>query len=153
MKAQLPIDNQWDFFFDKCLAFGSAISCTHFQRVSNAVAHIITVRTKRRNVNYLDDYMFCALLKLVCNGQVQEFLEICDKIGLPVAIDKTSWGVQLLTFLGFLINTVQQIVLIPCEKVAKGLNMINFVLEKEPSKDTFKKEIKGDRATANMWIF
>ena len=31
MKAQDPWDNRWKFFVDKCLPFGSSISCAHFQ--------------------------------------------------------------------------------------------------------------------------
>ena len=45
MAVQSPIDNQWYFFFDKCLPFGASISCSHFQRISNGLAHITRCKT------------------------------------------------------------------------------------------------------------
>ena len=48
---------------DKCLPFGSSISCAIFQAVSDAIAFIVTVKVKKVNVNYLDDYLFAAVMK------------------------------------------------------------------------------------------
>ena len=97
MKAKSPIDGQIYYFIDKCLPFGSSISCSHFQRLSNAVKHIVSHRTGKKAVNYLDDYLFAALLKLLCNNQIKTFLAVCQEINLPVALDKTFWGSKLLT--------------------------------------------------------
>ena len=36
MKAENPVDQKVYYFVDKCLPFGSSISCSHFQRFSNA---------------------------------------------------------------------------------------------------------------------
>ena len=47
MKAQNPLDDQWYYFIDKCMPFGASISCSHFQRFSNAIAHIVKYYTKR----------------------------------------------------------------------------------------------------------
>ena len=45
MKARSPIDGKWYFFVDKCLPFGSSISCSHFQRVSNCIKHLVQYRS------------------------------------------------------------------------------------------------------------
>ena len=84
MKAQSPVDKNWYFFVDKCLPFGAAISCAHFQRVSNAIAHLFCHRTGKGTVNYLDDFLFVALLKWLCNQQLQVFLDVCAQIKFPV---------------------------------------------------------------------
>ena len=63
MKVRSPIDGKWYYFVDKCLPFGSSISCAHFQAVSNAIAHIVEFYTKRKITNYLDDFLFAAFLK------------------------------------------------------------------------------------------
>ena len=60
MKAKSPIDGKFYYFLDKALPFGASISCSHFQRVSNGVAHIVRFKTKKANVNYLDDFLFAA---------------------------------------------------------------------------------------------
>ena len=119
MKARCPSTGKWKFFVEKAVPFGSSISCSHFQHVSNAVAHIVRFRTKHDNVNYLDDYLFASLIKAICNGQVRVFMDICNAIALPVNIEKTFWGTTLLTFLGMLLDTENQTVSIPTDKIEK----------------------------------
>ena len=131
MKAESPIDGKTYYFVDKCLPFGASISCSHFQRVSNAVAHIVKFRTKRDLVNYLDDYLFAALLKLVCNNQVDIFLRVCEEINFPVSLEKTFWGSIFMTFLGFLLDTVKQLILIPIEKLDRAIGQIDNMLGKK----------------------
>ena len=65
MKARSPFDKNWYFFFDKCLAFGASISCAHYQKVSDALTHIVRYHTQKNTVNYLDNNFFCALLRLL----------------------------------------------------------------------------------------
>ena len=129
MKARSPIDNKIYYFVDKCLPFEASISCSHFQRFSNAVAFILEKRTGQTTINYLDDYLFAALLKLMCDRQVQQFIDLCGEINFPINLDKRFWGTTLLVFLGMLINTVDQTVSVPMDKLIKGLNLIASVLE------------------------
>ena len=131
MKAESPLDGKTYYFVDKCLPFGASISCSHFQRVSNAVAYLVRHRTRRNLVNYLDDYFFAALLKLLCNRQVDTFLKVCQEISFPVSMEKTFWGTTTLTFLGFLIDTLNQLVLIPLEKLDRTINLIDTMLSKK----------------------
>ena len=134
MKAQHPTTGVTYYFVDKCLPFGSSISCAIFQKFSNAIAFLVRSRTNKPLVNYLDDYLFAALLKAACDGQV--FLEICTRIGFPVALEKTFWGTNLLVFLGLLLDTVMQRVAIPADKVERALNMIEYFLNKVNKKVT-----------------
>ena len=128
MKAKLPLMGGWNYFAEKCLSFGAAISCRNFQEVSNCVAHIVKTKTHQNLINYLDDYFFCGLFKKFCNGNMREFIWICEQINLPISPEKTLWATTLLTFLGFLIDTINSRVLIPCEKISQGFNMINNIL-------------------------
>ena len=136
MKVVSPIDGKTYYFVDKCLPFGASISCSHFQRFSNAVKHIVQYRTKRSLVNYLDDYFFAALMKLICNCQVQEFLKMCEEIDFPVSMEKTFWATTKLTFLGLLIDTLNQCVCIPIEKVNKAVLLIESIINKKSKKVT-----------------
>ena len=138
MAAESPFDGQLYWFVDKALPFGSSISCSHFQRVSNGIAHIVTFNTGKCIVNYLDDYLFAALIRSMCNAQVEEFLRICATIGMPVSLEKTFWGTCLLTFLGFLIDTYNQTVSIPKDKVEKASEIISLLLNKKSHKLTLK---------------
>ena len=136
MKAVSPIDGKTYYFVDKCLPFGVSISCSHFQRFSNAVAHIVRYSNKMNLVNYLDDYMFAAFLKLICNNQVKEFLEVCRLISFPVSLEKTYWATTKLVFLGLLIDTINQCVMIPIEKINKAVNLIQGIMDKKSKKVT-----------------
>ena len=134
MMAIDPETGKRYYFVDKCLLFGAAISCALFQRVSNAIAHIVMYRTGQQLINYLDDYFFAALLKMMCNGQVDEFLKVCSAVNFPVALDKTFRATTQLVFLGLLINTVSQTVHVPIEKIKKALDLLHRALNKKPSK-------------------
>ena len=138
MKATSPVDGKTYYFVDKCLPFGASISCSHFQRFSNAIKHLVQWRTKKGVVNYLDDFLFAALIKYLCNNQVKVFLEICELIKFPVSMEKTFWASTSMTFLGMLIDTVNQCVAIPIEKIQKAKELIGEVLLKKSRKITLK---------------
>ena len=136
MKAYHPITNKIYYFVDKCMPFGAAISCSHFQEFSDAISHIVKVLTRKENVNYLDDFLFAALMKAVCDGQIKTFINICEKICFPVAMDKTFWGCTRIIFLGLIIDTVNQIICIPIEKVNRAKTLIQTILSKKSGKLT-----------------
>ena len=138
MKAVHPTTGEVFFFVDKCMPFGSSISCANFQMFSDALSHIIKTKTGTNNINYLDDFFFVALLQALCNKQISVFLDVCSQINFPVSLDKTFWGSTRITFLGLLIDTVQQKILIPIDKVERVVNFILFVLHKPNKKITLK---------------
>ena len=45
-----------------------------------------------------------AYLLSVCNAMIQEFLDICKKVGIPIALDKTQWATVRIIFLGILLD-------------------------------------------------
>ena len=136
MLAKSPIDQKIYYFIDKYLPFGASISCAHFQAFSDALAHIIRVKTGKDNVNYLDDFLLIALLTALCNAQVELFLRICEQINFPVSVDKTFTASSQMIFLGFLIDATRQMVMLPTEKINKGLELINTALGKPSKKIT-----------------
>ena len=117
MKAVHPITGKVWYFVDKCLPFSSSISCAIFQAILDAIAFIVKVRAQKSNVNYLDDYLFAAAIKSVCDRQVQIFLDVCQQIQFPVALEKTYWGTTVLIFLVFMLDTRRQLVCIPVDKI------------------------------------
>ena len=66
IKARLPSYQQWYYFVDKYLPFGAAISFELFKKFSDAVAHLVILRTLQDLVNYLDDFLFVALSACAC---------------------------------------------------------------------------------------
>ena len=133
MKAQDPASGEWKFFIDKCLPFGASISCSHFQRFSNALCHLIEYKLKvnKRITNYLDDFLFLARTILKCNYMIQQFLDLCDDVGVPVSMEKTEWGSQLMTFLGILLDGKRLILSIPIDKKEAAIHLLNKMLHKK----------------------
>ena len=139
MKARDPESQKWFYFVDKCMPFGSSISCSHFQAFSNAIAHVMRIKSGQHNVNYLDDFLFIALMRWLCNQQTEMFLEICDLIRFLVAMEKTVWATTLITFLGMLIDTQKQLILIPQDKICKALRQIEEIMGNKKRKTTVLK--------------
>ena len=123
LKAYHPITGEEFWFVDKCLPFGASISCKIFQDISDAIAHLVKFETKKPLVNYLDDYFFAAVTKKLCDLQVKTFLGVCQDISFPVSLEKTFRGTTLLVFLGLMIDTVEQLICIPLEKLEKALDL------------------------------
>lgn len=128
MKVMNPQDGKTYYFVDKCLPFGASISCSHFQRVSDSIQHIFKFRSKSDANNYLDDFLFVALLKAICDGHIQTFIELCQEINFPIAMEKTEWGTQIIIFLGMLLNTIMQTISVPVEKKNKALHQLIEVI-------------------------
>ena len=123
-----PRDGKTKFFVEKCLPFGASISCSHYQRFSNALKHILKHRAgsnQKAITNYLDDFLFIALAKLICNALIQSFMDLCDELSLPIAVEKTEWASTLVVFLGILMDGKNRTLSIPLEKQEKALKLLN----------------------------
>ena len=91
-------------------------------------------RTGRDLVNYLDDFLFIALMKMICNSQIKTFLEVCAAIHFPISPEKTFWATTYIVFLGMLIDTVTQTVSIPVEKIERTIQLLDKILDKKGAK-------------------
>ena len=118
MMAECPLNGKIYYFLDKCLPFGSSISCAIFQDISDGIAAILRYKTGKPTLNYLDDFFSAASWKYLCDQQLQDFIDICSYINFPIAVDKTFWGMTRLVFLGLLLDTINQVVCIPADKVS-----------------------------------
>ena len=145
MKAENPLDGKTYFFVDKCVPFGSSISCKLFQSFSDGLAHIQRVKSGKKPVNYLDDFLFAAYLKSLCNYQLETFINICKRIKFPVSMEKTVYATTMILFLGLLIDGKHYYVAIPLEKLQKALSLISDVLK--------AKKMKVHQMQKDMWIF
>ena len=130
MKAQNPATGEWVYFVDKCLPFGASISCAIFQRFSDALKHLIEYRARAPGsiTNYLDNFLFVALMLMRCNYLIQEFLNLCEEVGVLIALDKTEWGTLQLVFLGILLDSQHFTLAVPMEKKIKALNLLEGML-------------------------
>ena len=137
MKAQHPRTKIWFFFVDKCLPFGASISCSHFQRFSNALRAIvegIAGKVQRALIsNYLDDFLFIHFTKNGCEYIVIVFLDVCKQISFPVALEKTEWSTTTIIFLGMLLDGKNHTLSISMERRDEILHLIRKFMHKKKS--------------------
>ena len=135
MMAQLPGTNRKFFFVDKSLPFGASVSCSKFQQVSDGLRHVTEYLVKRagctgRIINYLDDFLFIALTADNCNRMVNIFIDMCNQIRFPVAMDKTEWATNSIIFLGIKLDGVRHLLMIPEDKRIKAMNWVQWLAGK-----------------------
>ena len=126
MAAKNPVSGKRQFFIEKNLSFGTSISCSHFQRFSNSLRHIVETKASRKGqiTNYLNDYLCYGISREECDYLVQKFMEICQIIGVPIATEKTEWSTRRITFLGILLDGRQLCMAIPSDKRDKALKLV-----------------------------
>ena len=126
MLAIDPATGKQQFFVDKCLPFGSSISCSHYQRFSDTVHHLICYwMTIICLINYLDDFLFIQYMLELCNNLMRWFLHLCEDIRMPIAFDKTKWGSTTVIFLGNLLDGQKLYISLPLDKKDKALCLLN----------------------------
>ena len=141
MATKHPSTGVTYFFVDKCMPFGHSISCAIFQRISDRLAHLarFTVRDKVQRdplSNYLDDFLFMALTKILCNFLVESFIKLCERIGVPIALEKTEWADTVMVFLGILLDGRNHLLAVAEDKRIRTLNTLYLFTHK--SKATVK---------------
>ena len=125
-----------DIFVDRCLPMGAASSCAIFQRISNALAWMIkTISTTYCMVfNYLDDFLFLAKSHQECQQSLTTFIDLCNKLGVPISTEKTIPPSTSLVFLGIGINALRLELFIPPEKASTVLKELRDFLSKKTQK-------------------
>ena len=133
MKAKNPVNGKTVFFVDKCLPFGASISCAHFQRLSNALRHIVQSLENLYNsiTNYLDDFLFIHYIRSVCDKLIRRFTQICNQICLPISDEKTENAQEVIVFLGMLLNGRASTLMVPEDKRNKTLHILQYVCDRK----------------------
>ena len=75
-------------------------------------------------IHYLDDHFLANVSRETCQANMDTFLHICSKLGVPIADDKLEGPSMCLTYLGIEIDTVSMTVRLPAEKLSKLKSMV-----------------------------
>ena len=138
MQAKHPNTKRMYYFVDKCLPFGHSISCALFQAFSNALAHmtkfLIRINWKIHDpalTNYLDDFLFAALLERLCNEMLDQFLTMCKHLGVPISMEKMEFATVRIVFLGILLDGELFVLVVLEEKRIKTINLLQSFLHRK----------------------
>ena len=128
------------YYINSSMAFGGRSSCKIFKEFACIVQWIIQERMRSRDVShYLDDFIMVHKFFEVCQWYMHVMEQVCEEIGAPLAPHKTEGTCSVIQFLGLVIDFLQQVVMIPEEKVDKTVGLINEALETLQEKNKNKK--------------
>lgn len=110
-----------NYYYDKCLPMGCAISCQLFEKFSSALHWIMQYYFKATGVvHVLDDFLFIGAPGTPqCQLLLDHFLDMCLKVGVPIKHEKTVQPTTCITFLGIELDTQTMVARLPIEKVDK----------------------------------
>ena len=86
----LGMEWQGKFYFDKCLPMGCSSSCNIFESFSTVLEWIAKDKLRALSViHILDDFLFIGPSEAKCQVDLDNFLCVCRRLGVPIADEKT----------------------------------------------------------------
>ena len=115
----LSLEWEGKFYFDRCLPTGCSSSCNIFETFSMAVEWITTAKLQPFAViRILDDFLFLAPSQDKCHGDLDNFIKLCNEVGVPIADEKTVGPATCLQFSGITLDTINKHARLPKDKLA-----------------------------------
>ena len=118
---------QWkgNTYIDRALPFGLRSAPKIFNAVADTIAWVLTSQGIRHQLHYLDDFLFIASPHSQQGNQIRAMaLHTLDRLGVPVARNKTEGPCTALTFLGIYVDCHHFELRLPSEKLSRLQNMV-----------------------------
>ena len=107
-------------FVDRALPFGLRSAPKLFSAVADSLAWALQCEGVVNSIHYLDDFLFWGPPEsTVCESALQKAIALSERLGLPVATQKTVSPTTVLTFLGIEIDSVAMVLRLPAEKLGR----------------------------------
>ena len=119
---------QWldGFFIDTRLPFGSRSSPFIFNKFADALLWILTtVFNITFMVHYLDDFLICNVSHAKCKEDMDCMQSVFSQLGVPLAPDKVIGPSTCLTYLGIEIDSHNQSIRLPPDKLADLITLLH----------------------------
>ena len=108
------------YYHDLRLPMGARSSCAIFERIASALEFILRDTYKVKHIfKMLDDFLFIAPSKEECAHGLWAFEDLCHKLNLPLAEEKTVSPAREVVFLGIHLDTAQKQASVPVEKAQR----------------------------------
>lgn len=118
------------YYFDTCLQFGLSSSCKIFERFSTALQWIAQNKLGISCISHvLDDFIVVDKSPTQCVYKLKTFLDMCTDIGVPISLEKTCGPKQVITYLGYELDSTKMECRLPEDKIIKCVDKIQFALE------------------------
>ena len=112
-------------YIDTCLPFGLRLAPKIFTALADALGWIFTQHGVRDVIHYLDDFLIVGDPgSSECSVALNVALELCGRLGVPIAEQKLQGPTTSLSFLGIEVDTMAMELRLPQEKLGQLKVMI-----------------------------
>ena len=102
------------FYFDVVLPFGGRSSPFIFNNFADLLQWILVIIFLIQNLlHYLDDFFTAEILCATCNQNINLIKKVFELLGVPLAPEKVIGPLQIITYLGIEIDSVECVVRLP----------------------------------------
>ena len=117
-------------YVDTCLPFGLRSAPFLFNEFADTLEWILKYNYNLKWVlHYLNDYFLAGPPSSTsCKKHLCCFLQVCRKLGFPVATEKVEGPATILTFLGLELDSVKQQISLPADKLHQILQELQLWL-------------------------
>ena len=120
-------------YIDTCLPFGLRSAPKLFNLLVDLLSWVLE-QVGVETLHYSDDFLLVGPpTSSRCEKNLEEVKSTCERLGIPLAIEKVTGPTTLLTFLGITLDTVQMEARLPPEKLDRMQKNSCFVASKEES--------------------
>lgn len=117
------------YFIDKMMPMGCSESCSYFEKFSTFIEWVVKHETNSEDIDhYLDDFYFAAINENSCKYLMSTFRNVCGRLNVPIAEEKTEGPTFVLEYLGITIDTQKMMIMIPKDKLNDLRQQISYVL-------------------------
>ena len=123
---------QGKYYYDKAMPMGCASSCRTFEMFSTALEWVAKKHLPIPHlIHILDDYLMAAPSFQQCCIDLQNFLSLCQYLGVPIAPEKTVGPQNILSFAGIELDTLSMEARLPADKIEKCKLLISSFLRRK----------------------
>ena len=128
----LGITLEENYYIDKCMPMGCSIYCATFEQFSTFLHWAVTHETNTDNLeHYLDDFFFAGeATKNDCKFLMTAFENVCLRLWVPIADNKTVCPCTNIEYLGLTIDSDELLVKIPQYNIEKLQDQLTSILSK-----------------------
>jgi len=120
------------FYYDMAMPMGCSISCATWEKFGTFIEWETRQQSEKGALlHYIDDYFFCGEVSTShCGDIMSQFHKVCKELGVPIAPEKTEGPATELIFLGLKINSAEETVTIPEDKLIKLRELLTNLLSR-----------------------
>ena len=120
------------YYVDTSLPMGLKSSCNCFVTSSSAIDLVARRQLHITHIlHMLDDFMILSSSEVRCQEQLNSFLHLCRRLGVPMSKEKTFNPSTTLTFLGIELDTLAFQARLPLDKLNKCMLSIEAAFTKK----------------------